>query len=288
MASIIPLHATTPSASDQVIRIKPAKRFVVFDLRELVDYHELLYFLTLRDIKVRYKQTLLGAAWAVLQPFLAMVIFSVIFGHLAGITPDYDVQYPLFVYTGLLPWTYFASCLTMSSASVVGSAPLVTKVYFPRLLIPLASVGAPIVDFGLSFIVLLGLFAWYGIVPSWHVVFLPVFLFMALLVAFGVGLWLSALNVRYRDVPYAVPFLTQLWLYATPVIYPVSLIPAAWRWLLAVNPMTGVIEGFRWSLLGGGAPRFGVIGISILIGSALLLSGLAYFKHFERRFADVM
>jgi len=283
------LSAVSESQSPgRVLRIEPTKRFVVFNLREVWDYRELLYFLTVRDVKVRYKQTLLGVAWAVIQPVVSMIIFSVIFGHLAGIQGEKGVPYPLFVFAGLLPWTYFASSLSQGSFSVAGNAPLVTKVYFPRLILPLASIVVPLIDFLMAFLVLVALFLGYGRTPHWHVVFLPFFLGMALLIALGVSFWLSALNVRYRDVPYAVPFLTQLWLYASPVIYPVTLVPARWHWLLALNPMTGVIDGFRWAVLGQGTLHVQVLAISASVGAALLAGGLVYFKHVERRFADVM
>jgi lipopolysaccharide transport system permease protein len=273
---------------ERVLRIKPTQRFVVFNLGEVWEYRELLFFLTWRDIKVRYKQTALGAAWAVIQPFTSMIIFSVIFGRLAGVPSEYGVPYPIFVYSGLLPWTYFAACLSQSSLSVTGGGALVTKVYFPRLILPLASVAVPLIDFVIAFTVLIGMFLYYGIVPDWHAVFIPIFLLMALVTAFGVGLWLSALNVRYRDIPYVIPFLTQLWLYASPVIYPVTLIPDRWRWLLALNPMSGVIDGFRWAVLGQGSPRYLVLAVSAVMGVLIMSSGLVYFKHVERRFADVM
>lgn len=274
------------SPSERVIRIKPSGRWAPFNLRELWVYRELLYFLTWRDVKVRYKQTLLGAAWALVQPLVSMVIFATIFGQF--IRGEYGVPYPLFVLAGLLPWQYFSSCLTQSSNSIVGSSALVTKVYFPRLLIPLASIVVPLIDFALAFCVLGGLFAYYGETPHWHAVVLPVFLGMALLIAFGVGLWLSALNVRYRDVPYAVPFLVQVWFYATPVLYGVSSMPERLQWALSLNPMTGVIDGFRWAVLGTGVPQYHVYAISTLVGLAILLGGLVYFKHVERRFADVI
>jgi lipopolysaccharide transport system permease protein len=237
---------------------------------------------------VRYKQTALGAAWAVIQPFTSMVIFSVIFGRLAGVPSQYGVPYPLFVFSGLLPWTYFSSSIAQSSQSVTGGGALVTKVYFPRLILPLAAIVVPIVDFAIAFVVLVGMFVYYGIAPDVRAVFVPVFLLLALVTAFGVGLWLSALNVRYRDIPYVVPFLTQLWLYASPVIYPVTLVPGRWQWLLALNPMAGVIDGFRWAVLGQGSPNYAVLGVSAATGLALMLSGLVYFKHVERRFADVI
>jgi lipopolysaccharide transport system permease protein len=272
----------------RVIRVQRSTGWFRLDLGELWEYRELLLILVWRDIKVRYKQTVLGAAWAIVQPLAAMVVFSVIFGGLAGIPSEYGVPYPLFVFAGLLPWMYFSTSLTSSSASVVGNAALVTKVYFPRLLMPLASTVVPIVDFLIAFSVLIGMFVYFGEVPHWHAVVLWAFLGMAFLTAFGIGLWLSALNVRYRDVPYAVPFLTQIWLYATPVIYPVSLVPEDWRWLLALNPMAGVIDGFRWAVLGKGLPHYEVWATSLCVGIALTIGGLLYFRRVERRFADVI
>jgi homopolymeric O-antigen transport system permease protein len=282
------LEPSTPDVSHRVTRIERSRRHLRADLPEVWQYRELLYFFVWRDIKVRYKQTALGVAWALLQPLVTMVIFTVIFGHLAGIPGEYGVPYPLFVFAGLLPWQYFASSLTQSSLSVVGSSALVTKVYFPRLLLPFASIGVPIVDFVCSFSILIGMFIWYGRAPHWHAIVIPFFLGMALLVALGVGLWLSALNVRYRDVPYTIPFLTQIWLYLTPVIYPVSIVPPHLHWVLAINPMTGVVDGFRWAVLGRGLPQYDVYAISCTVGVALVLSGLWYFRRVERRFADVI
>jgi lipopolysaccharide transport system permease protein len=278
---------TEAEASFDRVRVIKSSRPFSLRLGELWQYRELLYFLVWRDVKVRYKQTVLGAAWAVIQPVTAMIIFSIIFGRYANI-PSNGLPYPVFVYAGLLAWLYFQQSLTQSSASIVGNAQLVTKVYFPRLVIPLASVASPVVDFGIALTVLLALMAWYGIVPGIELLAAPAFLALALLVAFGIGLWLSALNVRYRDVPYALPFVAQVWLFATPVIYPTSLLPADWRWLLSLNPMTGVIEGFRWSLLGTGKPSVVVVLVSLGSGLALLASGFAYFRTSERQFADVI
>jgi lipopolysaccharide transport system permease protein len=269
-------------------RIEPRGLRLGIELREIWAYRDLLYFLAWRDIKVRYKQTILGGTWAIIQPLTTMIIFSIFFGRLAGIRGEYGVPYPLFVYAGLLPWLYFASSLTQSSVSIVGSSALVTKVYFPRLIIPLASVCVPVVDFVISFVVLIGMFLYYGRAPHWHAVAMPVFLGMALLTAFGVGLWLSALNVRYRDIPYVIPFLTQIWMFLSPVIYGVTLVPSRWRWLLALNPMTGIIDGFRWAVLGSGLPEYRVYAISGAVGVCLTLSGLLYFRSVERHFADVI
>lgn len=277
------------AAAARVTRIRPTRSAFGVDLRELWTYRDLLFFLVWRDVKVKYKQTAIGIVWAILQPLVSMILFSVIFGHLAGIKPEQsDIPYPLFVFAGLLPWMYFSGSLTMSSTSLVGNSNLITKVYFPRLIIPLASIFSPLIDFLFAFTVLVGMFAWYGRAPDWHAVAIPAFLLTALLTAFGVGLWLSSLNVRYRDIPYAIPFLTQVWLYATPVIYPVSMIPRDWRWLIAINPMTGVVEAFRWSVLGSGVPHYGIFGVSFLVGVLIAASGLWYFRRTERHFADII
>jgi lipopolysaccharide transport system permease protein len=256
------------------------------DLMDLWRYRELLYFLTWRDVKVRYKQTALGAAWAVLQPLLTMVVFSVIFGRFAGLPSD-GVPYPILTFTGLLPWQLFAYALTSASNSLVDNKTLVTKIYFPRLAIPIASVMVGLVDFVISFGVFLVLMAIYGIPLTLRVLTLPLFVLLAVLAALAVGLWLSALNVKYRDVRYTIPFLTQFWMYITPVAYSASLIPERWRILYGLNPMTGVVEGFRWALLGksNGSP---LIFVSILIVLVLLVSGLIYFKRTEDSFADVL
>jgi len=257
------------------------------DLGAVWEYRELLYFLVWRDVKVRYKQTVVGAGWVILQPLFTMMIFTIIFSYLAKIPSD-GLPYPIFAYTALLPWTYFSHALTRGAGGLVGNAGMVSKVYFPRLIIPLASVATPLVDFLLSFLVLVGLMVWYGIAPSWGVLGLPLLLLLALMTALAVGLFLSALNVRYRDVGYIIPFLTQFWMYASPVIYPVSLIPEKWRLLYSLNPMGGVIEGFRWAVLDKAAPDFGVMAVSTLVVIALLFGGLVYFKHMERIFADVI
>jgi len=257
------------------------------DLEALWEYRELLYFLVWRNVKVRYKQTVIGAGWVVLQPLLTMIIFTVIFSYLAKIPSD-GLPYPIFAYTALLPWTYFSQAVGRTGGGLVGNANLISKVYFPRLIIPLASVVTPLVDLLLSFVILLGLMVWYGIAPTWGVVALPLFLFMALVTALAVGLFLSALNVKYRDVGYVIPFLTQFWMYASPVVYPVSLVPEQWRLLYSLNPMVGVIEGFRWALLGTQSPDFGVMAVSAVVVLALLFGGIVYFKHMERTFADVI
>jgi lipopolysaccharide transport system permease protein len=273
-------------ASVPVLSIRPSKGFLSLKLRDVWEYRELLYFLVWRDIKVRYKQTVLGAAWAVIQPFMTMVVFSVFFGRLAKVPSD-GVPYPVFAFAALLPWQLFAFALTESSNSLVGSQNLITKVYFPRLVIPLASVLAGLVDFAISFLVLLSLMLYYGIRPTAAVAWLPLFVLLALATALSVGLWLSALNVKYRDVRYTIPFLTQFWLFVTPVAYPSSMIPERWRALYGLNPMAGVVEGFRWALLGkSGGPGM-LLWVSVAAVLTLLTGGLFYFRRMESTFADI-
>jgi lipopolysaccharide transport system permease protein len=274
-----------------VVIIEPTRGWASLQLRAAWEYRELLYFLVWRDIKVRYKQTLLGVAWIVLQPVVSMVVFSLLFGELLNV-PSGGVPYPIFSYAALLPWNYFAGSLTRSSQSLVGSANLITKVYFPRLLIPMSGVVAGLLDFGIAFLVLIGLMAYYGVAPTAGVALLPGFLLLALLTALGFGLWLSALNVRYRDINYVVPFLVQVWMYVTPVIYATTLIPKRFHFLLALNPMTGVVEGFRWALLGGqltaATPPGPMFAVSILMSLVVLVSGAIFFRNTERTFADIV
>ncbi len=266
--------------------IKPQQGWAALELSDLWRYRDLLFLLTWRDIKVRYAQTVLGAAWAILQPLLTMVIFSVIFGQLAKLPSD-GIPYPIFTYVALLPWQLFAFSLSNASNSLVGSEKLVSKVYFPRLVIPLASVLPGLVDFAISFVVLIAMMFYYQVPLSVRMLTLPFFLLLALASALAVGLWLSALNVEYRDIRYVIPFLTLFWQYATPVAYSASLIPEKWRLLYGLNPMTGVVEGFRWALLGSGQVG-GLIWVSTLIILILFVSGLAYFKRMEATFADVI
>jgi lipopolysaccharide transport system permease protein len=266
--------------------IEPARGWQALELRDLWKYRELLYFLTWRDVKVRYKQTALGATWAIIQPLLTMVIFSVIFGQLAKL-PSEGIPYPIFTYTALLPWQLFAFALANSSNSLVGNQNLVSKVYFPRLVIPLASVLPGLVDFAVSFVVLVGMMVFYQVPLTARVLTLPLFLLLALISALGIGIWLSALNVEYRDIRYVVPFLTLFWQYATPVAYSSTLIPERWRVLYGLNPMTGVVEGFRWALLGNGQVG-GLLWASVIVTLALFVSGLAYFRRMEATFADVI
>lgn len=267
---------------------EPTQGFIPINLREVWEYRELLYFLTSRDIKIRYKQAALGVAWAILQPLLTMVIFSVIFGKLAKL-PSEGIPYPVFSYVGLLPWQFFATALTHASTSLVGNSNLLTKVYFPRLIIPLSAVTAGLVDFAIAFVILIGMMLYYGITPTLNVLWLLPLLMLALLTAVAVSLWLSALNVQYRDVQYAIPFLVQAWMYASPVAYSTGLIPAhgLWRVVYGLNPMAGVIQGFRWALLGGSPPDI-LLAISTIMVFVLLLSGLVYFKKMEKSFADVV
>ena len=267
--------------------IEPRRGLFDLDLEAVWEYRELLYFLVWRDVKVRYKQTVIGAAWVILQPLVTMMVFTVVFGYLAQIPSD-GLPYPIFAYTALLPWTYFSQALTRGGGGLVGSANLISKVYFPRLIIPLASVVTPAVDFFMPFLILLGLMVWFGIAPTWGVLALPLFLLLALMTALAVGLWLSPLNVKYRDVGYTIPFFSQFWMYASPVVYPVSLVPEKWRLLYSLNPMVGVIEGFRWALLGKESPDFGVMVVSAAVVTVLLLGGIVYFKRMERTFADVV
>jgi lipopolysaccharide transport system permease protein len=269
------------------IVIEPSRSWLRLDLGDLWHYRELLFFLAWRDIKVRYKQTLLGATWAVIQPLLTMLIFSVIFGKLAGL-PSEGIPYPVFTYTALLPWQLFAFALMQSSNSLVSSQNLVSKVYFPRLVIPIASVGPGLVDFLISFLVLIGLMTFYNIPLTTRLFILPLLLLLALTTAMAVGIWLSALNVEYRDVRYVVPFLTQFWMYATPIAYSSTLIPEKWRLLYALNPLTGVVEGFRWALLGKSDGIGAMIWVSTAIVILLLVSGLIYFRRMEDTFADVI
>jgi lipopolysaccharide transport system permease protein len=270
-----------------VVRIEPSQGWVSLKLRELWEYRELLYFLTWRDVKVRYKQTILGAAWAIIQPFFTMVVFSLFFGRLAGIPSD-GVPYPIFSFAALVPWTFFANGLNQSSNSLVGSADLIKKVYFPRLAVPVATILSGIVDFALAFIVLLGMMLFYGVIPTINTLWLPLFFLLALITSLGVGLWLSALNVKFRDVRYTVPFLTQFWMFSTPIAYPSSLLGEPWRTVYGLNPMVGVVEGFRWALLGTKTAPGPIIVASSLAALAILVGGAFYFRRMEKTFADVV
>jgi lipopolysaccharide transport system permease protein len=283
-----PAVAGVPGDPDlPVTIIRPSRGWVALKLRELWQYRELLYFLIWRDIKVRYKQTALGVAWAIIQPFFTMLVFTLFFGRLANIQSD-GIPYALFSFAALVPWMFFANGLSQSADSLVGSANLIKKIYFPRLVVPLAAVLSGVVDFALAFLVLVGMILYFGIVPTLNVIWLPPLLLLALVTALGVGLWLSALNVEFRDVRYAVPFLIQVWLFATPIAYPSSLLPEPWRTLYGINPMAGVVEGFRWELVGTNIAPGAMILVSALVAVAILISGAYYFRRMEKTFADVV
>ena len=269
------------------VRRQARPGWVAINFKELWHYRELLVFLVIRDIKVRYKQTLLGATWAILQPVMTMVVFSIFFGKLAGVPSD-GLPYPVFAFCGLLPWQLFSYALTQSSNSLVQDAQMLTKVYFPRLIIPFASVVAGLVDFVIAFVVLVGIMFYFNIFPGWAVVTLPLFALLALASALSIGLWLSALNVKYRDIRYTIPFLAQFWLFVTPVAYSSSLIPPKWQAFFAVNPMVGVVEGFRWALLGKSAPPGIMLFVSVAATAVLLTGGLFYFRRMEKDFADII
>jgi lipopolysaccharide transport system permease protein len=288
------VETTTAETADQglhepqvpTIIIRPPRKWVPVDFKELWEYRELLYFFTWRDVKLRYKQTGLGIAWAIIQPLFLMIVFSLFFGGLAKIPSD-GVPYPLFSLAALLPWTLFAEGMTRSTISMVSNANIMTKVYFPRLIMPVASIMSPLVDFCFAFGILIIMMAYYGFVPTINVIFLPLLVIFAMMTSLAVGLWLSALNVKYRDFQYTVPFLIQIWMFASPVVYPASMVPEQLRFLYALNPMTGVIEGFRWALLGTNPPSM-MIFISFVVVIVLLVSGVFYFRRMEQYFADIV
>ena len=287
-AELVPEPRLSAAAAElPVTVIRPRPGWVPLDCRELWAYRELLYFLVWRDIKVRYKQTVLGAAWAIIQPFSTMVVFSLFFGKLAKIPSD-GLPYPIFAYAALVPWMFFAYGLSQSANSLVGNANLITKVYFPRLVVPISAVLGGGVDFVLAFAVLLGMMLFYGIVPTANVVWLPALLVLAFVTALGIGLWFAALNVKFRDVRYVLPFVVQFWLFATPIAYPSSLLPDPWRTLYGINPMAGVVEGFRWALLGTETAPGPILAVSSLVAVGLLVGGAFYFRRMEKTFADVV
>jgi lipopolysaccharide transport system permease protein len=280
---------------EEILYLRPTRGWTTLNLRDLWRYRELTYFLIWRDVKVRYKQTLLGASWAILQPFMAMVVFSIFFGGLAKMPSD-GVPYPIFSYTGLLPWTLFAKAINDAGRSMVSNRTMITKIYFPRMVIPLASVLSGLVDFCLAFLVLIGMMIYYNFAPNstYQVVLtpaiftLPLFLLLALVTSLGVGLWFAALNVNYRDINYILPFITQLWLFVTPVVYPSSMLSEKWQLIYSLNPMAGVVNGFRWALLGTDTGVTGSILISTTISIVILITGLFYFRRMERTFADMI
>ena len=284
--TVLPPTPALPAAPP-LLRIAPPRGWLELNLREVWEYRELLYFFVWRDLKIRYKQTAIGAAWAVLQPFLTMIVFSLFFGALARI-PSRGLPYPIFYYSALLPWMYFASALQNATSTVVEQQRVITKVYFPRLVLPLAAVLSGLVDLAIGFVVFLGMMLYYGMTPQATILLLPGFLLLGVLTALGVGLWLSALNAIYRDVRYVLPFLIQFWMFASPVAYPSSLVPERWRWLYGLNPMAGVIEGFRWALTGQGQPPNLLLAASAAAVVLLVAGGVVYFQKMEATFADVV
>jgi lipopolysaccharide transport system permease protein len=286
--TVLPGHTEKGGGADvAVTRLQPSTGWVSLRLDALWEYRELLLFLTWRDIKVRYKQTVMGAGWAIIQPLFTMLVFTIFFGRLAKMPSD-GVPYPVFALAGLVPWTFFANGLSQSSESLVGSSNLIKKVYFPRLAVPIATVLAGVVDFALALVLMLVFMGFYEMAPSWRMLWLPAFFLLALATALGTGLWLSALNVQFRDVRYTVPFLTQLWMYSTPIAYPSSLLSEPWRTVYGINPMVGVVEGFRWALLGTEMNAGPMLLVSCLAALLLLVSGAFYFRRMERTFADVV
>lgn len=281
------MESAVAQESSGPLVIEPREGYVQIGWRELWDARELFYFLAWRDLKTRYAQTAIGASWALMQPLLSTLIFTLVFSYLAKVPSD-GLPYPLFAFAAILPWSLFARSLERSTLSVVTEGGLIKKVYFPRLIIPIASTFINLVDFGVGTLILIGLMVWYQVVPQWTVVFLPLFVGVALLAALSVSLWLSALNVKYRDVASVVPLITQLWMFASPVLYPASLVPESIRWYYGLNPMAGVIEGFRWTLFGKTAPDWSMVGVSLAVVMVSLMGGLMFFRRVERTFADVI
>jgi lipopolysaccharide transport system permease protein len=281
------MNPSGTSVQNASVLIRPISGWVPINLRDLWEYRELLYFLTWRDIKVRYKQTALGMAWVVLQPLLLMLVFTMFFGRLVELPSD-GIPYPLFTYTALLPWQLFSRALNEGSMSLIAHERVITKTYFPRILLPTSAVLASLIDFGIAFLVLIGFILFYGVHPGLAIFTLPVFVLLVVMTAFGVSLWLAAFNVLYRDVRYVLPFLTQLWMFATPIIYPVSVVPDSWRLLYSLNPMVGVVEGFRWALLGNTSGMDAMFGLSALVVAGVLAGGILYFQSVQQTFADVI
>ena len=279
-SSITPVHNAS-------VLIQPISGWVPINLRDLWDYRELLYFLTWRDVKVRYKQTALGIAWVVLQPIFLMLVFTMFFGRLVELPSD-GIPYSIFTYTALLPWQLFSRALTDGSMSLIAHERVITKTYFPRILLPASAVLSGLIDFAIAFLVLIGFMVFYGVQPGLAIFALPLFVLLVVMAAFGVSLWLAALNVLYRDVRYGLPFLTQIWMFATPIIYPVSAVPDKWRLLYSLNPMVGVVEGFRWALLGNTSGMDAIFGVSVLVVAGILAGGVLYFQSVQQTFADVI
>ena len=285
-SEVLPVATALETGARPVVRIEPSRSWVMLNLRDVWAYRELLYFLTWRDVKVRYKQTLLGAAWAIIQPLFTMLIFTLFFGKLAGMPSD-GIPYALFAYAALLPWTFLSNAVTNSGNSLVGSAHLITKVYFPRMIVPAASVAAGLPDFAIGFVILLGLMAHYRVAIGWSFLMLPFLALLTGLLAFAAGMLLSALNVKYRDIRFALPFVIQLWMFASPIIYPSSLVPERWRWLLDLNPLTGLIEAYRAALFKGHIASAS-LAISISVTLLLLVGSAFVFRRMEQSFADII
>ena len=283
----VPIPTPGQVVRTPTVKIRPSRGLLHLDLGALWQYRELLVFLVWRDTKVRYKQAVIGAGWAVFQPLISMLLFTAIFSYLAKLPSD-GVPYPLFAYAGLLPWNFIAQATSRSGTSLVGESHLISKVYFPRLIIPLAAAATPAVDLVCSLLMMIPLMLWFGMTPGWQIFLFPIFLVMALLAALAVSLWFSALHVKFRDVGHIIPFFVQFWMFASPVVYPVSLIPEQWRALYSLNPVVGVVEGFRWTLLGQRAPSLEMMLPSLVIVLLLFVSGVIYFKRMERTFADVI
>jgi len=280
-------HPDSQTTHTSSIEIRPSKGLFDLELDAVWSYRELLIVLVYRDIQVLYKQAALGIAWAIIQPVFAVIVFSVIFGRFAQMPSD-GIPYPVFAFAAVLPWTYFAEAVRRGGTGLVSDSDLVRKVYFPRLIIPLAGVIAPLLDFLIAFVILLGVMIWFGVMPSWRLLAVPPLLAIAALLALAIGLWLGPINVRFRDVKHTLPFMLQVWMYATPIVYPLSIIPAEWRWLYSLNPMVGVIEGFRWAVFGQGNPNLVAVGISLVVIGLLLIGGLMFFKRMEQSFADLI
>jgi lipopolysaccharide transport system permease protein len=285
-AEVSSQHQVHSLPDKPVVTIRPSGKWVALNLRDLWAYRDLLYFLTWRDVKVRYKQTVLGAAWAIIQPLFTMLIFWLFFGRLAGMPSD-GIPYPLFALAGLIPWTFFANAVTSSGNSLVGSANLITKVYFPRMIIPFAAVGAGLIDLAIAFGLMAVMMIWFGVTPTLSLLLLPLLVVLTALLATGVGMWMSALNVKYRDIRYALPFCIQLWMFASPIIYPVTIVPEKWRWALALNPMTGIIDGYRAALFGR-PPDWKALMISAGVTVCALIYSAYHFRRMEKTFADVV
>lgn len=283
------IHFKTTASTNRknILRIEPSKGWVPLKIRDLWEYRELVYFLIWRNVKIRYKQTALGASWAIIQPFMTMLVFSLFFGRLAKVPSD-NIPYPIFSFAGLVPWTFFSNSLALASNSLIGSAHLITKVYFPRLAIPIATVLSGVVDFAVAFLMLLVMMLYYGVTPMVRMMWLPVFLLLALVTSLGVALWLSALSVEYRDVQHVMPFILQFWLFATPIAYSSSMLSEPWRTVYGLNPMVGVVEGFRWALLGANTSPGPIIIVSSLAALVVLIGGAFYFRRMERTFADMV